>query len=87
MDDMNKGLYQKYLLMRTDGSTAPGGKHHECKFFVLDLTHDPFAIPAIMAYAEACATTHPKLARDLLKMVPDEEFSDRAECDFEAGIV
>ena len=34
--DKNKGLYQKYRVERTDGSSAPGCKHEKCRYFVLD---------------------------------------------------
>ena len=61
-----QGLFRKFLVYRTDGSDLPGGKHHNCLNFVLDLTHDPHAIPAIRAYAAACAATHPQLAQDLV---------------------
>lgn len=40
-------------------------------FFVLDLEHDKFARPAILAYAEACETDFPLLAQDLRKLFPD----------------
>lgn len=56
---------QKYKVERTDGSTAPGGKHAACPYFVLDLVHDKFAAPALRAYAEACEAEFPLLARDI----------------------
>lgn len=64
--DGTRGVYRKYDIRRTDGSSEPGGKHYDCTYFVLDIEHDPFAIPALRAYAEACRETHPKLANDLL---------------------
>jgi len=64
-----QGLFHKFLVYRVDGSDLPGGKHHGCLNFVLDLNHDPYAIPAIHAYAAACADTHPELAADLLEQV------------------
>jgi hypothetical protein len=60
-----RGLFRKYNVERTDGSSAPGGKHHGCEYFVLDLSHDPFAPPALRAYAAACAAEYPALAADL----------------------
>lgn len=54
MDDKNRGLYEKFIVIRTDGGNKPGEKHEKCRYFVLDLDHDPFAIPAIRAYADAC---------------------------------
>ena len=64
----NRGIYRKFNVTRTDGSSEPGGKHEHCKYFVLDLEHDPFAKPALRKYAEACRETHPDLARDLESM-------------------
>ena len=69
MRDANEGLYVKYKVARTDGSSGPGGKHEGCSYFVLDLTHDPFAIPALEAYAEACQREYPKLSMDLLSIL------------------
>jgi hypothetical protein len=65
MKDQDRGIYRKYEIRRTDGSSKPGGKHADCAYFVLDLTHDPFALPALKAYAEACRETHPILASEL----------------------
>lgn len=67
MGDKTRGLYPegKFDVRRKDGSSLPGGKHEDCHYFVLDLTHDPFAIPAIRAYATACRAEYPLLARDL----------------------
>lgn len=66
MEDKTKlGLFNKYNVTRADGTDAPGGKHHGCEYFVLDITHDPFALPAMKAYADACEKQYPKLARDL----------------------
>lgn len=62
---MSRGIYRKYIVERTDGSSGPGGKHEHCRYFVLDLAHDPFALPALRAYAKACEKTHPILATDL----------------------
>jgi hypothetical protein len=50
---------------RTDGSSEPGGKHEDCRYFVLDMNHDPYATPALKAYAEACRYSHPQLSKDL----------------------
>jgi len=65
MADSTKGLYGKYDVQRVDNQDRPGRKHHGCDYFVLDLTHDKFAEPAIRAYASACATELPKLSADL----------------------
>lgn len=63
-----QGLFEKFQLRRTDGSSDPGGKHYGCRYFVLDMDHDAFAPAALRAYAAECATTHPELARDLTVM-------------------
>ncbi|MBM9615241.1 hypothetical protein JWJ90_13225 [Desulfobulbus rhabdoformis] len=65
VDQKKIGMYKKYVVTRVDGQSAPGKKHHDCDFFVLDLTHDIHAIPAIRAYAESCKDEYPELANDL----------------------
>lgn len=60
-----QGLYGKFRIERTDGGSAPGGKHHGCQYFVLDVTHDKHAAVALAAYADAVAATHPQLAQDM----------------------
>ncbi|KKM87223.1 hypothetical protein LCGC14_1271110 [marine sediment metagenome] len=66
-DNKKRGLYAKYRpVERTDGRSAPGEKHHGCEYFVLDLTHDPHALPAIQAYANSCGADYPQLAVDIL---------------------
>lgn len=60
-----QGLFFKYRVTRTDGSSKPGGKHHECEYFVLDVAHDKFARAALTAYADACQSEFPNLAKDL----------------------
>lgn len=66
MGDKARGLYEKFKVERTDGSSAPGGKHETCKYFMLDVHCDQHAIPALMAYAESCKADYPLLARDLV---------------------
>lgn len=65
MADPKRGLYNKFNVYRTDGGSAVGAKHHGCEYFVLDITHDPHAIPAMLAYAESCKTDYPLLSHDL----------------------
>ena len=72
MGDKLRGFYEKFIVARTDGASAEGMKHHGCKYFVLDLTHDRHAIPAIIAYAESCAAEYPQLASDLIKLIGGE---------------
>jgi hypothetical protein len=69
MGDKTRGIYGKFIVERTDGKSAPGKKHDGCDYFVLDLHHDPFALPAAIAYAEACRAEYPLLADDLDRLV------------------
>lgn len=48
MGDRARGLYNKFRVERVDGKQK---KHANCDYFVLDVTHDPHAIPALLAYA------------------------------------
>ncbi len=77
-DDRERGLYEKYMVTRTDGSDAGDCKHEYCEYFVLDLMHDPFALPALRAYRSACMKEYPELARDLASEVV--EMMDRFDC-------
>lgn len=64
-----QGIYRKYIVTRTDGQDRPRKKHYKCEYFVLDLTHDPFAGAALLAYADACETAYPVLAQELREKV------------------
>lgn len=48
------GIYNKFAVYRNDREDRPGYKHEGCEYFVLDMSHDPFAVPALRAYAQAC---------------------------------
>lgn len=63
----SEGLERRYEVRRIDGAA---GKHGDCDFFVLDRTHDKFARPALLAYAEACRDEFPALAADLYAAYP-----------------
>jgi len=65
LTNRDQGVYRKFDVRRTDGSSEPGGKHHGCEYFVLDVTHDPHARAALAAYATAVESTHPALAADM----------------------
>ncbi len=71
-DDSKRGLYRKYDVRRSDGSSHPGGKHHKCRYYVLDL--DRFAPWAMNAYARACEKEYPELAKDLKLYVAGKTF-------------
>ena len=53
MGQRNTGIYEKFKIERTDGESFIGGKHDGCDYFVLDITHDVHAIPALKAYAKS----------------------------------
>jgi hypothetical protein len=59
------GLHGKYIVNRTDKRDEPGERHYLCRYFVLDLTHDIHARPALLAYAESIRKVNPELAADL----------------------
>lgn len=65
--DAQFGLYEKFRVERTDGRSERGEKHDGCEYFVLDLDHDPFALPALLAYARHCGEEYPQLANDLFR--------------------
>jgi hypothetical protein len=64
-DRRNTGLIHKFNVTRTDGQSEPGQKHDGCDYFVLDLTHDKFALNALIAYADVCRHDYPVLSMDL----------------------
>lgn len=68
--DSERGVYRKYSVQRLND---PTGKHRECTYFVLDEVHDKFAGPALRAYADACESEFPDLARDLRARHPGGE--------------
>ena len=69
MRDKSRGLYNKFLVERVDGSI----EHQNCEYFVLDLDHDPHAIAAIRAYADSCCKEYPALSIDLLAKAANKE--------------
>ena len=81
MKDRKRGLYNKFHVERADGRSDLGEKHHGCEYFVLDLDHDPHALPAIQAYAKSCAADYPKLAVDVLRRAGElaQDRLDRGE--------
>jgi hypothetical protein len=64
-EEPSPGLYQKFWVTRTDGSSEEGRRHAGCAYLVLDWEHDPFAPAAGRAYADACEESHPDLAMDV----------------------
>jgi len=60
-----QGLFDKFKVLRRDGSSEPGEKHDGREYFVLDIDHDPHAKAALAAYADDVEATHPYLAKDM----------------------
>mgnify|MGYP006346686597 CR=1 FL=1 len=60
--ESDQGLETRYLVRRL---RDVAGKHGNCRYFVLDPQHDPIARQALATYADAVATSHPALSRDL----------------------
>jgi hypothetical protein len=84
MGDKSRGLYPegKFVVVRRDGLSARGRKHDGCDYFVLDLTHDPHALPALRAYAESArADGYVLLADDLEAKLRCPETPDEGESD------
>jgi hypothetical protein len=73
MGDRTRGLYGKFFVERTDGTSAPGEKHSGCEYFVLDLHHDKHAIAALRAYLLSCRKEYPALADDLTDKLAEME--------------
>lgn len=67
-DDRQRPFYEKYQVKRIGGTP---GKHDGCLFFVLDLSHDPYSIPALRAYATVCRPEFGPLARDLDRIISE----------------
>jgi hypothetical protein len=74
MGNKSRGLYRKFIVYRTDGSSERGRKHDGCEYFVLDLNHDPHAKAAIIAYAKSCRADYPRLAVDLMNQTATHRF-------------
>lgn len=57
-----QGLVHKYHITRVDQSE----QHPDCEYFVMDLTHDPYSVPAMVIYALAAGVEYPQLKDDIL---------------------
>lgn len=64
MNTRTEGLIRKFKVERLTPSSR-GIDHDDCQYFVLDITHDPHARNAALAYAESCEPEYPHLAADL----------------------
>jgi hypothetical protein len=63
----------KYLVERSDGQHRP-----DARYFVLDYASDPYARAAMLAYADACGDTRPRLAEKVRAVVAYHEQRDAA---------
>lgn len=62
----------KYLVFRTDGRDREDEKHANCEYFVIDLTHDPFAQDVIQFYIHLCEHEYPEAANDITERYLNE---------------
>ncbi len=67
VNQQQAGVYHKFNVSRTDGRDQLGGDRYGAEYFVLDVTHDKFAKPALAAYAAACRNDYPALADDMVR--------------------
>lgn len=58
-------IYGKFNVSRVDGRDAEGGDKADAEYFVLDITHDPYAREALMFYAYKCVDEFPLLSADI----------------------
>lgn len=66
--DMARGLYRKFDVRRVDADAQ--ARHGDCDYFVLDIDHDPLALVALTAYADAArAAGYVTLSDDLLAKI------------------
>lgn len=78
MGDKAKGLFSKFEVRRTDGTDGVHQKHDGCQYFVLDLTHDRHAAPALRAYADSAKQDgFVLLAKDLDRLAARIEAGER----------
>ena len=68
--DTDRGIYKKYHVKKLKD---PKGKHIYCDYFVLDWQHDPYTVPAALAYADACEAEFPQLAKELREKAKEAE--------------
>jgi hypothetical protein len=76
-DDRERGLYGKYLINGKYLIIKRDSDRVVYNAFVLRYDDDPFAIPALRAYADVCAARYPKLAADLQGLADHHEKAQR----------
>jgi hypothetical protein len=69
VEDKRNKLQQKYYVERIDERDRAGGDRVDSKYFVLDYVHDPYSVPALEAYSQACDQDFPNLAAEIRALV------------------
>ncbi len=69
MEDKRNKLQQKYYVERIDERDRADGDRADSKYFVLDYIHDPYSLPALEAYAQACEQDFPNLSAEIRALV------------------
>ena len=69
MEDKRNKLQQKYYVERIDARDRAGGDRVDSKYFVLDYVNDPYSLPALEAYAQACSKDFPNLSQEISVLV------------------
>jgi hypothetical protein len=75
--EKDRGLEDRYRVAKVND---PTGKHDDCRYFVLDPQHDPFAVAALRAYAREAGGA---LAADITMWLHSLGYCPR--CDQVAG--
>lgn len=81
MSKHDEDILRKFKVERLAPSSR-GIDHTDCRYFVLDISHDPHARNAALAYADSCQSEYPNLAYDLRSIVAgarDWEFDRPSE--------
>jgi predicted ester cyclase len=69
VEDKRNKLQQKYYVERIDERDRADGDRADSKYFVLDYVHDPYSMPALEAYAQACFKDFPDLSAEIRTLV------------------
>lgn len=72
----NRGFIKKFFVKRADGRQRQGEKHHNCDLFVLDVTHDIHAIPALRAYSKSARKDGYELLSNDLDIMIERNIKD-----------
>jgi len=64
-------IYDKFTVIRNDGTDAEGGKHQGCRYIVVDIDHDEQAIRILSYLAKAYMITRPTYSASLAALRSD----------------